>query len=59
MPFCDRSAATRTLPRFSSIFCWITLSIWPKSVVTFMSNVSDSLAISASAELIFSSASYF
>src|SRR6266545_2881362 len=37
----------------------MTLSICPKSVVRFMSNVSDSFAISASAELIFNSASYF
>jgi hypothetical protein len=59
IPFSDRSAATRTFPRFWSIFCWMTDSISPKSVVRFMSNVSDNFAISASAALIFSSASYF
>ena len=37
----------------------MTFSISPKSVVRFTSKVSESLAISASAELIFSSASYF
>ena len=37
---------------------WITCSIWPKSVVTSKLKSWASLAISASARLIFSSASY-
>ena len=54
----DMSLATRARPRFESIFRWIIDSTSPKSVVTFMSNDSEICAISASAELIFSSAWY-
>ena len=58
MPLADMSTATRALPRFVSICLWMTDSICPKSVVTFMSKDSEICAISASAALIFSSASY-
>ena len=59
IPSEERSDATRALPRLASILPWMTDSSWPKSVVTSMLNVVDSLAISASASLILSSASYF
>ena len=57
-PSPERSAATRTRPRFRSIWSWMICSAWPKSVVTLKWNWVASCDISASARLIFSSASY-
>ena len=58
MPSPERSAATRAFARLRLILSPITCSIWPKSVVTSKLKLVASLAISASARLIFSSASY-
>src|SRR2546426_5035249 len=52
----ERSAATRTLPRLVSIFCWMICSICPKSVVTSKFKSPAMRAISASAAVILRSA---